>query len=85
MRRRRTRHELPIEEVCAQRDEEFRATPIAEAPGVVRIAVNDDETGNWAEIEVGTGDIPDFVRLLEDVCADAQAALDAARLDGRDA
>jgi hypothetical protein len=62
--------------------EEFRVVPTSH-PGGVRVAVNDDETGNWAEIEVGTGDIPDLVRLLEDACADAQAALDAARLGRR--
>jgi hypothetical protein len=80
MKRRRERHQLPIEEVRAQRDEEFRATPTG-SPGTVRVAVNDDETGNWAEIEVGTGDIPELIRLLEDACADAQAALEAAMRD----
>jgi hypothetical protein len=50
----------------------------------VRVAVNDDQTGDWAEIEVGTGDIPDLIRLLEDACADAQTALDAARQAGED-
>ena len=79
-----SRRELPIEELRSQLDEEFRAVPSSD-PGGVRVAVNDDETGNWAEIEIGTGDIPDLIRLLEDARANAQAALDATRRDRRDA
>jgi hypothetical protein len=50
---------------------------------VVRIALNDDATGSWAELELGTGDIGDVVRLLDSARAEAQDALDLSVRDNK--
>lgn len=40
----------------------------------MRIALRDDETETWAEIEIGTGQVDDLVRLLQEAFADADDA-----------
>jgi hypothetical protein len=75
MRFRRQRKGRPVEQLRDDWDEEFRAIAGPE-PGSIRVAVNDDATGSWAEIEIGTGQTPDLIRLLESAHAEAQRALD---------
>ena len=65
---------IPRERAKARR-REAGVTPGA-YPGSVRVAVRDDRTDSWADIELGTGEIADVIRLLEAAGAEAQAALD---------
>jgi hypothetical protein len=38
----------------------FRAAPTAENPGFVLIEVADALSGQWASVEIGTGNVEDF-------------------------
>ena len=48
-------------------------------PGQVVIAIRDDMTDEWSQITVGTGDVDDVVRLLNDAYREADEALNRPR------
>ena len=67
----RTRHKEDFVGARLRWSDTFRAAPTAENPAAVLVELA-DVSGRWAKVEIGTGNVEDFLLILR-----------AARAEGR--
>jgi hypothetical protein len=68
-----------VKRIKEQWHDSLRVETDTDEPGILWLAVCDDQSDQWARLPIGTGDVPEVVGLLRAESARAQQALEAQR------